>query len=89
VDPSKVKLPKELRKIKSKVAKDTKSLSFAKQMKRLKSPKKENPMTISAGELLTSNKGPSLNVSPTNKLTKVIDNRRDNQMNNSNGMYTS
>ena len=30
VDPSKVKLPKELRKIKSKVAKDTKSLSFAK-----------------------------------------------------------
>jgi hypothetical protein len=29
IDPSKVKLPKELRKIKSKVAKETKSKSFA------------------------------------------------------------
>ena len=46
VDPSKVKLPKELRKIKSKVAKETKSMSFAKQMKRLKSPKKTQPLPI-------------------------------------------
>ena len=69
VDPSKVKLPKELRKIKSKVAKETKSMSFAKQMKRLKSPKKTQPLPVSNsfGDL---NVSASMNVSPKNKIGK-------------------
>lgn len=71
VDPSKVKLPKELRKIKSKVAKETKPISFAKQMKRLKSPKKDrNPLTSSAGNLAEH---ASLHVSPTNKLVSTAE----------------
>ena len=93
VDPSKVKLPKELRKIKSKVAKETKSMSFAKQMKRLKSPKKTQPlpMTNSLGELSIS---ASMNVTPNNKLGK---NEVQEQMGrlgsanrtNGSGMYTT
>ena len=71
IDPAKVKLPKELRKIKSKVAKETKSLSYAKQLKRLKSPKKErqNQLSNSVGDLDSLKKNTaSMNVSPTNKL---------------------
>ena len=88
VDPSKVKLPKELRKIKSKVAKETKSMSFAKQMKRLKSPKKTNPMTNSVGEL---NVHASMNVSPKNKAGKRDPEGRLGSANRTNGsgMYTT
>ena len=64
VDPSKVKLPKELRKIKSKVAKETKSMSFTKAMKRLKSPKRQKmTMNNSLGELKVPG-GDSMGTSP-------------------------
>ena len=52
VDPSKVKLPKELRKIKSKVAKETNPKSFTTTKKRLRSPRRvKNNMTNSLTEL--------------------------------------